>query len=185
VAAAYHQLLASTDYLYLVGGVQASPPALSALNDPLSSTQDVATSGAIYSTQIDLLDGSFVGYAGTTVSPWSQQPASFKPREKFGAMLVGGYVLVSGGLTGGTLFSSEEEYAAFDPNVAGSIGPFNGATGSKTIYQASGATQEFYNHGAVSWSDANGIPRALVIGGSNGQASPGGPPYSAVWLLNQ
>jgi hypothetical protein len=51
-------------------------------------------------------------------------------------------------------------------NSDGSIGSFNGATGSHTI---SGSTSgyDFFNHAAALFVDSSGNPHVLVLGGSD------------------
>jgi len=100
-----------------------------------------------------------------------------KTREKFTAVVAGSHVLVSGGLySGASTGSSEQSYAPI--NADGSIGSFNGATGSHTI-TGSVSGYDFFNHSAALFVDATGNPHVLVLGGEDVNT---GAVHSGVWF---
>ena len=83
---------------------------------------------------------------------------------KHTAVVAGGNVLVTGGLyTGASTGSSEESYAQL--NADGSIGNFNGATGSVTINALGGGN--VFNQAAVGYSDGNGAFHVAVVAGDD------------------
>ena len=71
--------------------------------------------------------------------------------------------------------SSEQSYAQI--NSDGSIGSFNGATGSHTISGAIGG-YNFFNHSATYFADASGNPHVLILGGEDVNT---GTPHAGVW----
>jgi hypothetical protein len=153
VALAYHQLVTSAGYLYVLGGDGDKV-------DPITNVAAPSSQTGIYYDQINIRDGSLAGSAWTT-----NGSALGKAREKFTAVVAGDYVLVSGGLyNGATNGSSEQAYASF--GAQGALGAFNGATGVHTI---SGSTSgyDFYNHAVASFVDSGGAPHVLVLGGAD------------------
>jgi len=163
-AVAYHQLVTSGGYLYVLGGTNAASV------DPVSKTQSSGASGAIYGAPINIRNGS--------ISAWTTNASAMgKSREKFSAVVAGSFVLVSGGLyNGATTGSSEQSYASI--NSDGSISSFNGATGSHTISGSSGG-YDFFNHAAVLFVDSAGNPHVIVVGGEDTNA---GTPVAGVWV---
>ena len=85
----------------------------------------------------------------------------------------GGYASVSRESLGAG--SSEQSYAQI--NSDGSIGSFNGATGSHTISGAIGG-YNFFNHSATYFADASGNPHVLILGGEDVNT---GTPHAGVW----
>jgi hypothetical protein len=78
--------------------------------------------------------------------------------------LGGGSVLVSAGIYNGALAgASEQSYSQF--NSDGSLGSFNGATGSHTIASAGG--KNLFNHAGISYVDGAGVAHVMVIGGDD------------------
>jgi IPT/TIG domain-containing protein len=163
-AVAYHQLVNSGAFLYVLGGTTAAV-------DPVSNAQSASAQGAIYTNAINIRSG------GLSSLTWNTNAASMgKAREKFSAVAAGSYLLVSGGLyNGASTGSSEQSYAAI--NADGSIASFNGATGSHTV---SGATSgyDFFNHAATLFVDGSGNPHVLVVGGADTGT---GVPHAGVW----
>src|SRR5207302_10247569 len=128
-------------------------------------SQSASSQSAIYYEPINIRNGGLVNAAWST-----NVTAMGKTREKFTAVVAGGYVLVSGGLySGASTGSSEQSYATI--NADGSIGSFNGATGSRTISGSSGG-YDFFNHAAVLFVDSAGNPHVIVIGGEDTSAGP-------------
>jgi IPT/TIG domain len=165
VALAYHQVVSSGGYLYVLGGTTASV-------DPVSKTQSASSQGVIYYEPINIRNGGLVN------ATWTTNVAGMgKTREKFSAVVAGGYVLVSGGLySGASTGSSEQSYATI--NADGSIGSFNGATGSHTI-TGSASGYDFFNHSAAVFVDATGNPHVLVLGGEDVNT---GAVHAGVWF---
>ena len=165
VALAYHQLVTSGGYLYVLGGTSASV-------DPISKTQSASSQAAVYYEPINIRNGGLLNAAWTT-----NATAMGKTREKFSAVVAGGYVLVSGGLySGASTGSSEQSYAAI--NSDGSMGTFNGATGSHTI-TGSVSGYDFFNHAAAVFVDTGGNPHVLILGGEDVNT---GAAQSGVWF---
>ncbi len=166
-ALAYHQLLSAAGYLYVLGGTT------TANVDPLSTAQSAGCSSKIYYAQINIRNGGLKGTAWTTNSG-----SAGKNRERFSAVVAGSYLLVSGGLYSGVgpSGSSEQTYAALAND--GSVGSFNGATGSKTIASLVSGGYAFFNHAAAYYVDAATAPHVLVIGGEDVVA---GTPQASVW----
>ena len=154
-AVAYHQLVTAGGVLYILGGTS------SAGVNPTSSTQSAASSKTVYYNLINIVDG-------TLAASWMTNSNSMiKNDEKHTAVAVGANILVSGGLfgaTGSTSFQTGEEYYAA-VNADGSLGSFNGATGSNTINSVSGTT--FFNHSVAFFADAVGKPHVLILGGQD------------------
>jgi N-acetylneuraminic acid mutarotase len=164
VALAYHQLATSGGYLYVLGGTTVAV-------DPVSNAQSASAQANIYLEAINIRNG------GLSSLTWNTNATAMgKAREKFTAVAAGSYLLISGGLyNGASTGSSEQSYAAI--NADGSIGSFNGATGSHTI---SGSTSgyNFFNHAATLFVDTSGNPHVLVLGGSDTNT---GAPHAGVW----
>ena len=101
-------------------------------------------------------------------SSWTLNSSGLiKQVAKHTAVVAGGTILVSGGLyQGATNSSTEHQYASI--NVDGSVGSFNGATGSHTIAGAGGAGGvPFFNHAAISYVDDAGVAHVVILGGNN------------------
>ena len=161
---AYHQLLALGGRLYVVGGTNISA-------EPLSNAQSSGTQSTIFYDAVNLRDGSLMDATWTT-----NMLTLGKTREKFSLVATGGYLLASGGLyVGATTGSSEESYAGV--NADGSIGSFNGATGSHTITGSSGG-YNFFNQSSAYFVDAAGNPHVIILGGEDVNT---GSAHSEVW----
>lgn len=162
-ALAYHQLVTSGGYLYVLGGDTAAV-------DPISNAPNPSAQSSIYLEPINIRTG------GLSSLTWTTNAASMgKSREKFTAVVTGSYLLVSGGLyNGASTGSSEEAYASI--NTDGSIASFNGATGSRTI-SGSPSGYNFFNHAATVFVDSAGNPHVIVLGGSDTT----GAPHAGVW----
>lgn len=148
---AFHQLVTSAGYLYVLGGDGASV-------DPITNVAASSEQSAIYASPIQIRSGALAAW---TVNP---NPLG-KAREKFSATVAGPLLLVSGGLYNGAASgSSEQSYATLLPD--GSIAPFNGATGSHTI-SGSASGYSFFNHSSAYFVDASGKPHVLILGGQD------------------
>jgi len=152
-ARAYFGAGSFAGYLYSFRGTTGTVAA----NDGTVSSS-TSTSEVLYA-QIDLRSRDLMT-AGWTLN--SSQLS--KARMKHTAVVAGGNVLVTGGLyTGASTGSSEESYAQL--NADGSIGSFNGATGSVTINALGGGN--VFNHAAVGYSDGNGAFHVAVVAGDD------------------
>ncbi len=143
-------------YLYSLGGD-------SGVVAPNSGTQSNTAVSDVAYARIDFLTGDL------TAAGWVTAATKLnKDRSKHTAVAAGGNVLVTAGLYNGvTSGSSEESYAAL--NVDGTLGSFNGATGSNTISSLVGGGNLF-NHAAVTYLDGTGMLHVLVAGGDDANA---------------
>jgi hypothetical protein len=159
----YHQLLSFAGYLYSLGGDNGTI----APND--SSNAGTILSDAVYA-KINLRTGALA-------SQWLSTTSLSKARSKHTAVLGGGYILITAGIyNGAKTGSSEESYCQVNGN--GSLGSFNGATGSQTILSAGG--KNLFNHAAVGYADGNGTAHIMVIGGDDLNAP--GKKRAEVWF---
>ena len=137
-------------YLYVLGG------------DSSATAPNAASGKAIANVayaRIDLRTGDLTS-AGWTVNPSKLTKAVAKHT----AVIAGGNVLVTAGLyNGASTGSSEESYAQLASD--GSVGSFNGATGSNTIASLGGGN--LFNHSATGYTDGNGTFHVLVAGGDD------------------
>jgi hypothetical protein len=100
-----------------------------------------------------------------TAAGWVDNPATLiKATSKHTALVAGGNVLVTAGLyNGAATGATEESYARL--NADGTLGSFNGATGSNTILSQGGGN--LYNHAVVGYVDGEGAFHVLVLGGDD------------------
>jgi hypothetical protein len=151
-ARAYHALNTFGGYLYAVGG----------------ETATVDPNNGNYQTNSSKLDS--VAYAKIdlrtdTLRSWALNGSAMqKARSKHTSLVAGGSLFVSAGLyaAAGT-GSSENIYASL--NADGSVGSFNGATGSNTLVSVGGA--DLFNQAAVVYQDAAGVAHVMILGGDN------------------
>ena len=149
----YTALIQFAGALYLVGGDGGT-------STPGSATVSAARSGDIFRNAFELRT--------RMLSSWTtSQSKLIKSDTKHTALVAGGSILVSGGLYNGASSSAtEHQYADFE--LDGTIGSFNGATGSQTIGGSSGAGgQPFFNHAAVVYEDAGGVSHVVILGGND------------------
>lgn len=152
-------------YLYVWGGDSAAV----APNDG-NYTNNGSKLNQVAYAKIDLRTGDLTGN-------WVPNSASLtKADAKHTAVIAGGTVLITGGLYNGAgTGSSEESYAQI--NSDGTVGSFNGATGSHTINSAGGGN--LFNQAALAYVDASGVAHVLVIGGDD--VNTPGAKHSQVW----
>lgn len=150
-ARSYHGLLSAGGYLFCIGGDTGavapddSSAGNSVLNDVVVAKINLRT-GNVFSP----------GWVGTT--------SLNKSRTKHTAVIGGGYLLISAGIyNGAKTGSSEQSYAQVHGD--GTLGSFNGATGSQTILSAGG--RNLFNHAALSYADPSGVAHVMVIGGDD------------------
>ena len=103
-------------FLYVMGGDNTAV-------DPITNAASAAEQDNVYFSAINLQNGS--------LGAWTNSSGMGKGREKFTAVAAGDAVVVTGGLYSGSPGSSESRYATV--NTDGSLGSFNGATGTNTI----------------------------------------------------
>jgi hypothetical protein len=89
-----------------------------------------------------------------------------KGRSKHNSLVSGGFMLTTSGVYAGSAGSSENTYSQI--NADGTVGSWNGATGTNTIGSLLG--YDLYNEAAISFVDATGRGHVLVVGGAKRQA---------------
>lgn len=126
---------------------------------PNSGSLSSSAIADVASARIDL------GTGDLTSAGWTTNANKLKKTvTKHTAVIAGGDVLVTAGLyNGASTGSTEETYAQF--NGDGTVGAFNGATGSNTISSAGGGN--LFNHAALGYTDGNGTFHVLVVGGDD------------------
>lgn len=152
---AYAPLVVFAGALYVLGGDSA---AVAPGDNTLTSTRV----NQIHHVPLNLRTGELSDPA------WSLNPNTLiKTVSKHSAVVAGGTVLVSGGVySGASNSSTEQQYSEFKPD--GTLGTFNGATGSHTIAGSSGAGgAPFFNHRAIGYVDASGVAHVVILGGNN------------------
>lgn len=146
---AYHGLVSFGGRLYAVGG------------DSASVAPDAGSNGSalvdVTYTPINLRSGDTEGWTNNA-------NALGKARSKHSTLASGGFLFVSSGLySAASQGSSENVYAPI--NSDGTVGEFNGATGSNTL-QSEGGTNLF-NQGSISYVDGSGEAHVIIIGGDD------------------
>lgn len=150
-ARAHHGFVSFGGYLYSVGGEEGAVA-------PESGTSQTNLSEVAYA-KINLRNGDITD-AGWTANASELQ----KSRSKHIALAAGGNLFVSSGLyAAASQGSSENIYAQI--NSDGTVGSFGGATGSNTLQSTGG--YNLYNAAGISYVDATGAARVMVIGGKS------------------
>jgi hypothetical protein len=150
---AFHALLNFGPYLYAVGGDASA----------VSTVQSSTSGGEVSSTFLARVNLR----TGDLASGWSPVQTMAKARSKHNTVVGGGYLFTTSGVYAGQAGSSENTYAQI--NADGTIGSWNGATGTNTISTLLG--YDLYNEAAVSFVDASGRGHVLVLGGGKRQNS--------------
>jgi hypothetical protein len=151
-AAAFHSLLNFGPYLYATGGDGGA----------VSPTQATTSGGEMSGTflaRVNLRTGDL------TAAGWTPLSSMNKGRSKHNTVVGGGYLFTTSGVYAGSPGSSENTYSQINPD--GSVGAWNGATGTNTISTLLG--YDVYNQAAVSFVDAGGRGHVLVLGGAKRQ----------------
>jgi hypothetical protein len=163
---AYEGFGAFGGYLYVFGGDSAA-----VTPDDAGANTGTKLSQIAYA-KVDLLTGDLLDPS------WTVNVSSLAtPVSKQTAVIAGGSVLMTGGLyQGAAADSSEETYAALNPD--GSAGAFTNAAGSHTIVSAGGAA--LFNHAAVTYLDGNAVAHVVVLGGDDVSAP--GKKRAEVWV---
>jgi hypothetical protein len=140
-------------YLYALGGDSG------AVAPNAGGKSGTAIADVVYA-RIDLRTGDL------TPAGWTLNPSKLtKAVTKHTAVIAGGNVLITAGLyNGASSGSTEESYGQLSSD--GSIGTFNGATGSNTISSLVGGGNLF-NHAATGYTDGSGTFHLLVAGGDD------------------
>lgn len=156
-AVAYHNLVTFGGYLYAVGGDTGTVTP----DDANYTANDTKLSGVAYA-KINIRTGSL------TEDGWAANTSTMsKARSKHTTLVAGGSIFVSSGLySGAGNGSSENTYAQI--NSDGSLGSFNGATGSNTIVGVGG--NNLFNQAGISYIDADGMAHVMIIGGDDVKA---------------
>jgi hypothetical protein len=164
-AIANHGFVVFGRFLYVVGGEAA---AIAPHSDSLTNVR----SGQVLYAPINLRTGALAS------TSWAANTNSLtKATSKMGLVAAGGTIFMNAGIySAANTGSSENSYATF--NADGSVSGFNGATGSNTISSSGGGN--LFNHSALSYVDASGVARVLVLGGDD--VNTPGTKRSAVWF---
>jgi hypothetical protein len=102
---------------------------------------------------------------GDLASTWAQVSTMSKGRSKHNSVVEGGYLFTTSGVYAGSAGSSENTYSQI--NADGTVGSWNGATGTNTISNLLG--YDLYNETAIGFVDATGKGHVLVLGGAKRQ----------------
>jgi hypothetical protein len=161
VASAFHSFVNFGPFLYVMGGDSSSV-------DPVRATQSGGEVSDTWVARINMRNGDL------TASGWSAANTPPKQRSKHSMVFAGGYLFVTSGIYPGQAGSSENVYG----NVLsdGRVESWNGATGVNTIKNRLG--YDLYNQATVSFIDASGRGRVMVLGGAKRAAE--GEPSAAV-----
>jgi hypothetical protein len=150
---AFHALLNFGPYLYAVGGDGSSVTTV-------QSTTSGGETSATYMARVNLRTGDLA-------APWTGLQSMAKARSKHNTVVGGGYLFTTSGVYAGQPGSSENTYAQI--NADGTVSSWAGATGTNTIGTLLG--YDLYNEAAVSFVDASGRGRVLILGGAKRQLS--------------
>lgn len=150
--AAYQSLMNFGPYLYAIGG-----------DGNTVTTVQATTSGgemsATYLARVNLRTGDLA-------STWAPLATMSKGRSKHNSVVSGGYLFTTSGVYPGAAGSSENTYSQISAD--GTVGSWNGATGTNTIGTLLG--YDLYNEAAITFVDATGKGHVLVLGGAKREA---------------
>ncbi|MGK7391001.1 MAG: IPT/TIG domain-containing protein [Candidatus Cyclobacteriaceae bacterium M2_1C_046] len=146
---AHHGFVTFGGYLYVVGGDAGTV-------SPSASTTTTSVADVLFA-KINLRTGDLTN-DGWAVNPNTMQ----KARSKHVSLVAGGNLFVSSGLYAGQAGSSENIYAQIFSD--GIVDAFAGATGSNNLNDLG---PNLYNTAGVSYTDASGVPRVMIIGGNS------------------
>lgn len=149
-------------YLYAVGGDATAVP-------PVQATTSGGEMSSAFLARVNVRTGDLA-------SAWSAVSSMDKGRSKHSTLVGGAYLLTTSGVYNGSAGSSENKYTQI--NADGTLGSWNGATGTNTIGSLLG--YDLYNEAAISFVDANGQGHILVLGGGK-RESPGRASSAAVY----
>ena len=150
--ASYQGLVNFGPYLYAVGGDA----------DATSPSQGTTSGGEMSSTLLARVNLR----TGDLATSWAPLASMSKGRSKHNTVVGGGYLFTTSGVYAGQAGSSENTYSQI--NADGTVGSWNGATGTNTISTLLG--YDLYNEAAISFVDASGKGHVLVLGGAKREA---------------
>jgi hypothetical protein len=150
--AAYESLINFGPYLYAVGGDGSAVA-------PMQGTTSGGEMSSTHLARVNLRTGDLA-------APWAPVSTMNKGRSKHNSVVSGGYLFTTSGVYAGSAGSSENTYSQI--NADGTVGSWNGATGTNTISTLLG--YDLYNETAISFVDATGKGHVLVLGGAKRQA---------------
>lgn len=151
----YHGFVSFGGYLYSVGGESGA-----VLPDDGNSQNNDTKLGDVRYARVDLRSGNLTD-AGWVLNESELQ----KNRSKHSTVVVGGAMFVSSGLySAAGQGSSENVYGVI--NSDGTVGSFNGATGSNTLGSVGDQINRF-NQSGISYIDENGENHVMIIGGDS------------------
>jgi hypothetical protein len=139
-------------YLYAIGGDASAVT-------PVQGTTSGGEMSSVFLSRVNLRTGDLT-------APWALATSMNKARSKHSTVVGGAYLLATSGVYNGSAGSSENTYTQI--NADGTLGSWNGATGTNTIGSLLG--YDLYNGAAVSFVDASGQGHVLVLGGGKRQA---------------
>ena len=149
---AFQALVNFGPYLYAVGG-DANVVA------PMQGTTSGGEMSSAFLARVNLRTGDLA-------SPWTAVSSLNKGRSKHNTVVGGGYLFTTSGVYNGQAGSSENTYTQINPD--GTLGSWNGATGTNTIGSLLG--YDLYNETALGFVDASGQGHILVLGGAKREA---------------
>jgi hypothetical protein len=150
--AAYQSLVNFGPYLYAVGGDGSAVA-------PMQGTTSGGEMSGVYLARVNLRTGDIP-------ATWTPLSTMSKGRSKHNSLVSGGFMFTTSGVYAGSAGSSENTYSQI--NADGTVGSWNGATGTNTIGSLLG--YDLYNEAAISFVDATGRGHVLVVGGAKRQA---------------
>lgn len=150
LAVSHGALVSFGPFLYSIGGETVT-------TSPVSASQTGSETSGVYLARVDLRTRDL------TAAGWTPATSMGKSRSKHGAIFAGGSLLVTSGVYAGNPGSSENTYASI--NNDGSLGSWNGATGSETIDVELGMS--LYNQAVLTFIDDAGHGHVLVLGGAD------------------
>jgi hypothetical protein len=150
--AAFQALVNFGPYLYAVGGDGSTVV-------PMQGTTSGSEMSSAFMARVNVRTGDLA-------APWAAVTSMGKGRSKHNTVVGGGYLFTTSGVYLGSPGSSENTYTSI--NADGTIGSWNGATGSNTIGTLLG--YDLYNETAISFVDAGGRGHVLVLGGAKREA---------------
>jgi hypothetical protein len=162
VPTAFHSFVNFGPFLYVMGGDSSAVA-------PVRAGQSGGEIDDTYVARINLRNGDL------TAAGWAPTNTPPKARSKHSMIFAGGYLFVTSGIYSGSPGSSENVYGKLLSD--GAVESWNGATGVNTIKNRLG--YDLYNQAAVSFLDADGQGRVLVLGGAK-RASEGEPSAAVV-----
>ena len=148
---AFQALVNFGPYMYAVGGDASAVAAM-------QGTTSGGEMSSVFLSRVNLRTGDLA-------ATWAPVSSMGKGRSKHNTVVGGAYLFTSSGVYAGSAGSSENTYTQI--NADGTLGSWNGATGTNTIGTLLG--YDLYNEAAISFVDATGRGHVLVLGGAKRQ----------------